>query len=80
MGLLHKVRILVGALVHKPFAPRPEKADLDRDDQCKLETDPAQSSIGAEAEGTTTIEDDRVADLIAQRDEQKKDREPGTSA
>jgi hypothetical protein len=64
MGLLHKVRILVGVLVHKPFSPRPGKADLDQADQCELETDPAQSSIGAEAEGATTLEDDRVADLI----------------
>jgi hypothetical protein len=72
MGLLHKVRILMGALVHKPFSPRPEKADLGHDDQCKLETDPAQSSTGMEPEGETALEDDRVADLIAKRDDQKE--------
>ncbi|MFN2292121.1 MAG: hypothetical protein ACK2UC_13095 [Anaerolineae bacterium] len=69
MGLLHKVRILMGALVHKPFSPRPEKAELAQDDQSKLETDARQSSVGMEAEEVATLEEDRVADLIARRDE-----------
>ena len=29
MSLIHKVRTLVGALIHKPFMPRPEKGELD---------------------------------------------------
>jgi hypothetical protein len=70
MGLLHKVRILMGALVHKPFAPRPEKADLDEDDQRRQEKGADQPSAGMEAEGQTILEGDRVADLIAQRDDQ----------
>jgi hypothetical protein len=37
-----------------------------------LETDPAQSSTGTEPEGETALEDDRVADLIAKRDDQKE--------
>jgi hypothetical protein len=72
MGLLHKVRVLMGALVHKPFSPRPDKADLEQDDQCRLETGPAQPRPEMEVEGVATLEDDRVADLIAKRDEQEE--------
>ena len=72
MGLLHKVRILMGALVHKPFSPRPEKADLGHDDQCKLETEAKHPGVGMEPEWIAALEDDRVADLIAQRDEKKE--------
>lgn len=72
MGLLHKVRILMGALVHKPLSPRPEKADLGQEDQCKLDTDNIQPGVDIEAETAGTLEDDRVADLIARRDEQKE--------
>jgi len=29
MSLLRKLRVLAGALVHKPFMPKQEKVDLD---------------------------------------------------
>jgi hypothetical protein len=72
MGLLQKVRILVGALVHKPFTPRPEKADLGQDEQRGQEGRTAQPGAGMEAEGQTVVDRDRVAELIAQRDNQKR--------
>ncbi len=64
MGLLHKVRILVGALVHKPFTPRPEREELE----------PSPRQAGAKgvrpdlrAQVTPGMEEDRVADLIAEK-------------
>ena len=67
MGLLDKVRILVGALVHKPFMHRPEKVDLDG-----LSVPPQESGVhqdGATVEAPEAgIEDTgRVADLLAQQ-------------
>ena len=36
MGLLRKLRVLAGALVYKPFMPRPEKAELRRQEKAEL--------------------------------------------
>lgn len=64
MGLLHKVRILVGALVHRPFTPRPKREELE----------PSSRQAGAKstppdprAQVTPGMEEDRVADLIAEK-------------
>ena len=65
MGFIDKVRILVGALVHKPFAPKPERVDLDEGAKPKERT--AQASTDPVAEDTVLEDTDRVADLIAQR-------------
>ena len=64
MSLLRKVRILVGALVHKPFMPRPEKVELDP----ASGQPPSASPKDRLAPGTQAPEaqdGERVADLIA---------------
>ncbi len=67
MGLLGKVRVLVGALVHKPFAPRPEKVDLDERSEAPREGNEPQESVSRQAPDTRVEDSDRVADLIAQQ-------------
>jgi hypothetical protein len=67
MGLFHKVRILMGALVHKPFMPRPEKVALD-----EAGDEPAAPAAGPDhklaEEGQAEVADTgRVADLIARQ-------------
>jgi hypothetical protein len=62
MGLFHKVRILVGALVHKPFMPRPEKVAMDETgDEPSADRRPAEEGQGEVADT------ERVADLIARQ-------------
>jgi hypothetical protein len=67
MGLLHKVRILVGALVHKPFTPQPQGSKAGDDEPVREKTagqpDP---SLPAEKQGA--LDSDRVADLLSQRE------------
>jgi len=70
MGLLHKVRILVGALVHKPFTPQPQESVAGDDEPVREKTGPRDPSRQAGEEGA--LDSDRVADLIAQREQ--KDR------
>jgi hypothetical protein len=67
MGLLHKVRVLVGALVHKPFAPRPEKVDLDKESGTSREEETGRDSSALEAQESEVTDTERVADLIAKR-------------
>jgi hypothetical protein len=70
MDLLHKVRILVGALAHKPFMPRPEKLDPE---EVAGQEPPKRSprDVSKLEEQKPGVGDtDRVADLIVQR---KKD-------
>jgi hypothetical protein len=67
MGLFHKVRTLVGALVHKPFMPRPEKVALDEGEDKAAAREAAADRRLAE-EGQGEVDDTgRVADLIAQQ-------------
>ena len=63
MSLLAKVRTLVGALVHKPFAPRLEKVDLAPPDSKTV----PQQHTGLESREADVAETERVADLIAQQ-------------
>jgi hypothetical protein len=67
MGLLDKVRILVGALMHKPFTPRPEKVNVDG--PAKPPADRSVHHDGAALKAPEAgIEDtERVADLLAQQ-------------
>ena len=67
MGLLRKVRVLVGALVHKPFAPRPERVDLDKELGTPQEGETGRDSSALEAQEVEVPDTERVADLIAQR-------------
>jgi len=68
MSLLHKLRTLVGALVHAPFAPR--QVDLAQSPpQAAAVARPADSIGGADLEeGEPGVTDtDRVADLLVRR-------------
>jgi hypothetical protein len=64
MGLLRKMRILVGGLIHKPFMPRPQRVQLEASSSQAGETE-KQADAGAEV--SQEIEQERVADLIAVR-------------
>lgn len=67
MDLFHKVHTLIGALLHKPFMPRPEK--VERNDTPR----PPQSSAAQpdrstlEAPESEVVDTGRVADLIQQQ-------------
>lgn len=71
MSLLRKVRVLVGALVHKPFMPKPEKVDL----HDKLEQSPQgttqHDSTGLEAQPSQAEDTERVADLIVRQQQEE---------
>jgi hypothetical protein len=74
MGLLDKVRILVGALVHKPFTPRPEKANLDGHPEPPRDGSEPRERVLPQAMEAAVEDTDRVADLIArQRHEEAQD-------
>jgi hypothetical protein len=73
MGLLRKVRVLVGALVHKPFVPRPEKVDLDKESATPQEGETDRDSSALEAQEPEVTDTERVADLIAQRQRDEED-------
>jgi hypothetical protein len=64
MGLLRKFRILVGALVHRPFMPQPDGAEREGGPEHPREKG-AQPAPGSQvAQG---LEGERVADLIAEK-------------
>jgi hypothetical protein len=70
MSLLHKVRILMGALARRPFMPRPERVNLDDGpDSPRDEAQPADR-VPLDAQEPEAQDTERVADLIAQ---QKRD-------
>ena len=73
MGLLDKVRILVGALVHKPFTPRTEKVDLDGGSEPRQGGVVRQDGTALGAPEAGVEDTDRVADLIAQRRQEEAD-------
>jgi hypothetical protein len=62
MNLIHKVRILAGALAHKPFMPRPEKENLEEPaEEARVSNEPALE------QKPEVADTERVADLIAQK-------------
>ena len=64
MGLWHKIRILAGALVHKPFAPRPEKVELDEGAEGPAQVEARRDGAALDAATTEAVDSERVADLI----------------
>ena len=67
MSLLRKIRLLVGALAHRPFMPRPDKVDLSQDTDRpgeEPELEPSQPGVA---------DTERVADLLAQRQRKEAD-------
>lgn len=71
MSLLRKVRVLVGALVHKPFMPKPERVDLhDKPEQSPQETT-QRKNAGLEAPPSQAEDTERVADLIVRQQQEE---------
>jgi hypothetical protein len=64
---LHKVRILVGALAHKPFTPR-QQGSKAGDDEPVREKTAGQPDPSLQARKEGALDRDRVADLISQRE------------
>jgi hypothetical protein len=67
MGLLHRLRVLAGALVHKPFMPKPEKVDVDDGDKMTEEERARDARLDVGEQGTGVTDSERVADLIAKQ-------------
>ena len=70
MSLPHKLRTLVGALVHAPFTPRPDKPGPDQPPpQPPTAARPLDRAESADLETREPgiADTDRVADLIARR-------------
>jgi len=64
MGLLRKLRVLAGALVYKPFMPRPEKADLDEEAKASGRERAAREGLDSGAHESDLVDGERVADLL----------------
>ena len=67
MSLLRKLRTLVGALVHAPFAPKPDRADPDQPPTAAASPADGAGSAGLAAGEPGVADTDRVADLLARR-------------
>ena len=64
MGLLRKLRVLAGALVHKPFMPSPEKAVLDEGAEASGTERTAREGLDSGAQESYLVDGERVADLL----------------
>jgi hypothetical protein len=73
MGLLRKLRVLAGALVHKPFMPRPEKVKLDEEAKASDIEPRAREGLDSGARESDLIEGERVADLLAEQQREQAD-------
>lgn len=73
MSLFRKLHTLLGALVHKPFMPRPEKADLDEGQDDHGRGTPRRERPELEAREPEVGDTERVADLIAQQLREEQD-------
>jgi hypothetical protein len=71
MDLFHKVRVLVGALAHKPFTSHPETTEREEPAQPSPATATRRDVPKLGEKGPQGIDTDRVSDLITQR---KKDK------
>jgi hypothetical protein len=73
MSLLHKLRVLAGALVHKPFMPRQEKVDLDEGNAAPAKEERSREHLGSDLQGPEVVDGERVADLIAKQQREQAD-------
>jgi hypothetical protein len=69
MSLLHKVRTLIGALVHAPLAPGPPKTEPEEHGTPAAPGGVVPRPGGLERREQDTMDDSRVADVIARRRE-----------
>ena len=70
MSLLHKLRTLVGALMHAPLTSRPDRSGRDEPSPSSpAAARPVDKAESAELEArpSAVADTDRVADLIARR-------------
>ena len=72
MGLLHKLRVLAGALVHKPFMPKPEKLDLDDEAGTPVTGGLARDSLDSGSQ-EDLLDGERVADLLSEQQQGQVD-------
>jgi hypothetical protein len=73
MGLFHKLRILAGALAHKPFMPKQEKIDLDEGRKAPAEERTPRARPETGTQETDVSDGARVADLLAQKQREGAD-------
>lgn len=73
MGLLRKLRVLAGALVHKPLVPKPEKVDLDDRGKVTEEERSRGAQLDSGEQGAGVTDGERVADLIAKQQREQAD-------
>lgn len=73
MGLVHKFRVLVGALVHKPFMPRPERIETEEEPAPAPSEGAHRDTPHLDASEGQGLEAERVADLIARRQREEGD-------
>jgi hypothetical protein len=67
MSLLRKLRVLAGALVHKPFMPKQEKADLDEGAKAPGKEGLPHESLDSGTQEPDLVDGERVADLLARK-------------
>ena len=67
MGLLHKLRVLAGALVHKPFMPKQEKVDLDEGARASGKEGQPRKRLDTGTQEPDVVDGERVADLLARK-------------
>jgi hypothetical protein len=67
MSLWRKVRVLVGALAHRPLMPRPEKVDLDGGTANEKQEQERHAPQGLATQEPEVQDTERVADLIDRR-------------
>lgn len=72
MGLFRKLRVLAGALVHRPFMPRQEKVVLDEEPRAPGQEQSPREPLRSGVESDVT-DGERVADLIAKQQREQAD-------
>ncbi|NIV28997.1 MAG: hypothetical protein GWN58_05645, partial [Anaerolineae bacterium] len=72
-GLLHKLRVLAGALVHKPFMPKPEKLDPDDEAMTPGRGGSARDTLDSGIQEEELVDGERVADLLSKQQREQGD-------
>jgi len=73
MSLLHKLRVLAGALVHKPFMPKQEKVKLVEEAKAPGKEGQPREHLDAGTQEPDLVDGERVADLIAKQQRELAD-------
>ena len=73
MGLLRKLCVLAGALVHKPFMPKQEKVDLDEEAWGPKKEGLPHERLDSGTQEPDLVDGERVADLIAKKQREQAD-------